>query len=121
MILLGIDYGRVHVGLALSQTGIPAPLTAFSTKSDERKLEVIKSEIEKNNVDAIVIGEGSGFIGKLKKIINIPIYTVDETLTSNEAIPYMIKNNVPLKKRRILEHAYAACILLEHYYEQKRQ
>ncbi|MBI2029339.1 Holliday junction resolvase RuvX [Candidatus Gottesmanbacteria bacterium] len=125
--ILAIDYGRVHMGLAISQSGIPSPLRVISTRSDQRKLEDIKQILTEYNIEGIVIGKGSGelgnhirgFIQKIKKFTSIPITSIDETLTSNHALDYMIKNNVPVKKRKSLEHTYAACILLEEYYEQQ--
>ena len=127
--LLGVDYGKVHVGLALSESGLPAPLQSFSTKSDERKLDLIEKSVQDNNIEGIVIGKGSGqlvphirgFISKLKKRVTVPVFNIDETLTSNVAVEHMIKHNVSRKKRKTLEHAYAACILLSLYYEQSKQ
>lgn len=115
------------MGLAISESGITSPLRVVSTRSDQRKLEDIKRILTEYNIEGIVIGKGSGelenhirgFIQKIKKLTNVPITAIDEALTSNAALDYMIKNNVPVKKRKSLEHAYAACILLEQYYEQQ--
>lgn len=126
MNILGIDYGRVYLGLAISQEGICSPLKVVKSKSDNHKLDEIIKLVKGKNISKIVFGFAQGklenhirgFIKKLKEKTKIETILVDETLTSNEALKKMIEEGVPQKKRREMEHAYAACLILNMYLEE---
>src|SRR3990172_7531976 len=124
MKLLGIDYGRVYTGIAISDEGAsPQPLIVIKSKSDQHKIDEIARLSQKENIDKIIIGTGSGklenhirgFINNLAKAVKKEIVAVDETLTSNLAFESMVNNGLSKKKRRDFEHAYAAAIILKIY------
>lgn len=124
MKLLGIDYGRVYTGIAISVEGAsPQPLIVIKSKSDKHKINEITKLSQKENVDKIIIGSGSGkledhirgFIDNLRRTVKKEIVTVDETLTSNLASELMVDNGISKKKRKELEHAYSAAIILKIY------
>lgn len=123
MHLLGIDYGTVYLGLAIARENLPVALTVVKSKSDDHKIAEIVKICHQEIISKIIIGKGSGklenhikdFINKLKEKINLEIIPVDETLSSNEALNQMIKEGVPLKKRKKEEHAFAAALLLSLY------
>lgn len=127
MNLLGIDYGRVYLGLAISIEGICRPLKVIKSKSDTHKLDEIEKLVRQECILKIVFGKGSGklenhirgFVKKLKEKTKIEVILIDETLTSNQALQKMIEEGVSQKKRREMEHAYAALLLLSQYSEQE--
>lgn len=92
MILLGLDYGKKRIGLALSVDSIIEPMGFIENKGNE-SLEKIKRLCQEENVDKVLIGLSSGSMGletkkfgdKLGEILDKPIDWVDESLTSKEA------------------------------------
>lgn len=125
--LLGIDYGRTFLGLAIIREITPQPLTVIKSKSDNHKIEEVLKICQKENISQIIIGFSfgklanriTGFVNQLRKKTAIQIDFVDETLSTNQAFTKMIEQQVPQKKRRQLEHAYAAVVLLELFLQQK--
>lgn len=126
MQLLGIDYGKVYVGLALASADFPSPLKVIQSKSDSHKIDEIKKICLQEKIDKIIIGKGSGqlenhirgFVKKLQKEINTEIILIDETFTSNRALEEMLSLDISKNKRRELEHAYAAVLLIKSYLNQ---
>lgn len=125
--LLGIDYGRIYLGLAVSRAGIPFAFKVIKTKSDEHKIKEIVKICREENIEKIIIGKGSGkitsyiegFINKLKERVDQEIIPIDETLTSSRARESMIVERIPKGKRKYKEHAYAAAVLLSLYLKEK--
>lgn len=123
MHLLGIDYGRVYLGIAVCKDSLPYPLTVIKSKSDQHKIEGIITICKKEKIDEIIIGQGSNnlskhikqFSQKLQQKSKIRVFLIDETLTSNNAVEAMINQGISQKKRRKQEHAFAAVFLLEQY------
>ncbi len=104
---LGLDYGNEHVGVAIATTPLAEPLTTLSTK---RSLQLIKDLIKKHSIDEVVIGDcPSDYL----KGIDIPVHIVDETLTSHDAREYLL--HTTQSKRRSLEHAVSAALILQSY------
>ncbi|MBI2036507.1 Holliday junction resolvase RuvX, partial [Candidatus Microgenomates bacterium] len=50
---------------------------------------------------------------------NVTVDFTDETLTSRQAITKMVEGKTTRKKRRLLEDAVAAAIILNSYLEQQ--
>lgn len=129
MKILGIDYGKAKVGLALADDNVklayPLSVLRFKERSDLE--EKIKAVVEKEEVEKVVIGLPEGvfrreiedFGARLKRKLNIPIVFWDETLTTKEAQTLSIEAGIKRKKRKSLEDAYAASIILESYLESK--
>jgi len=94
MILLGLDYGRSRVGLAIAVGSIIATRGFLDYKKLKGNVfSEIKNIADQEKADKIIIGtskskmgqETEKFIKKLKLIVDLPIEMVDETLTSYEA------------------------------------
>ncbi|GEM_PF-1870242 len=118
--ILGIDFGKSKHGVALSMKGLTAPLGVY--KSDN--FEKIVSELSVNHrIEAVVVGLPEGvqkssaeqFAKKVKSILNLPTFLVDETLSSSEAQRLSIENGMSRKKRNTMEDAYAACLILDSF------
>ena len=120
---LGVDFGLKRVGLAVSDGEIASPLKVIEGYSFYDLLEKIKKEAK--GFDQVVIGLPEGKMGKLvKKAIKqlkedgVDIIEADETLSSQEATREMIELNIQKKKRQIND-AYSASIILQNYLDEK--
>ena len=119
MILLGIDYGRKRIGLALAVNNIVEPRKSivWREKKKEELFLKIKEICSQEKVEKIVVGLSHGkmgqetrrFVDELKKIVGLPVELVDETLTSWQAekmVGWRHKNKID---------AVAAALILERY------
>ena len=121
---LGIDLGAKTTGLAISEGQFASPYSTITHKSQKEAVEKISTIIKDQNITEIVLGfvEGkiktlfTSFAKALKaKNPNIEIIMWDETLTSGQAKDYLIKLQVPQKKRAQKEHEVAASLILQSY------
>lgn len=123
MKLLGIDYGKAKVGLAVAEGGIPYPLRVIKFEGVENLLEKVVKIIKEEKIEKIILGISEGkmreetliFANRLKDVLDIPVEFEDETLTSREAQDLSIKAGIKRIKRVRMEDAFAACVLLERY------
>jgi len=126
MKILAIDYGRAKLGLALAESKIAEPYSVIRYRDIKILREKLKEIIKKNRIDKVVVGISEGKMGEearafslsLRKILSIPIDTFDETLTTQDAQKKAIEAGVKRKRRKGLEDAYAAAIILENYLDQ---
>jgi putative Holliday junction resolvase len=124
MKVLGIDYGRKKVGVALgdSEIQMAEPLAVWSKPEVSPK---ILDLIPKNKIGKIIIGLPSGrldneikeFGQKLQRQTGLPVEFFDETLTTQDAQKLLIKSQKKRKFRQEMEDAYAAALMLESYLE----
>ena len=91
--------------------------------------EIIRADITKLEVDAIVLGFPKNmnntigpkgelsldFKSKLEKILSIPIILQDERLTTKSATAVLIGGNVSRKNRKKVVDSIAATIILQTY------
>ncbi len=125
MKLLGIDFGRKKIGLAFSEGLLASPLTVISVKTKKAALWEIANITERLAIEKIILGLPGGVLDKeirsfanaLTKQTGISVDFVDETLTSKEAITKMVEGKTTRKKRRLLEDAVAAALILNTYLE----
>ncbi|MGA8163433.1 MAG: Holliday junction resolvase RuvX [Waddliaceae bacterium] len=140
--IVGIDYGMVRIGLALSDELkiIANPLfTMESEKKLDKTVEKLLEKLDKHQVDhhyqidAIVVGmplmmngkiglladEVNHFIEALKQKITIPIMTWDERLTSVQAERFLLKTEMSRKKRSKVVDVVSAMIILQMYLDYK--
>jgi putative transcription antitermination factor YqgF len=119
---LGIDWGEKRIGLAISYYKLAEPLKVVA--NDEKKFLKIQKVCQEENITSFVIGISENkskektlkFIEELKKIINLPIETIDETLTTKETKEKLLSNK---KKKRggQIDH-YEACLILQRYLDE---
>lgn len=132
--LLGIDFGMVRVGLALSDALhiSTTPLETLQYK-DNNFWNNLSEIINKNNVGGIVVGipiyeaetethsklisNINIFVNKLKKITSLPIFMQDECLTSKKAVTAMIEMGKKKKFRSTKGNTdkIAAAIILQEF------
>lgn len=123
MKILAIDYGLKKVGLALSALEIAYPFDVLRFKTEQELIEKLKAVIKEEDVEKIVLGVSEGQMAKstkafgerLKEKIALPVEYFDETLSTREAQDLAIEAGIKRKKRKALEDAYAATVILDNY------
>ena len=133
--LLAIDYGSKRTGVAVTDEMqiIASGLTTVDTKNI---IDFLKSYIDKESVDLILIGlpkqmnnelsESEPLILKFiktldKELPDIPIHRVDERFTSKMAFQTMIDSGLNKKKRKnkALVDEISATLILQSYLHNK--
>ena len=135
---LGLDLGTKTLGLANSD---PLGIIATSYKilrHDEdydSLLPMLKEEIEKNHIEALVLGFPKNmnnsvgergeialaFKEKLEEEFQLPVYMQDERLTTRQAESLLISNDTSRKKRKKVIDSLAATIILQSYLDRKEK
>jgi putative Holliday junction resolvase len=119
--ILGIDFGINKIGLATAEGILAEPYGILRNEKEivKKVLQVLKVL----QVDKIVIGVSEGktakktkeFVKKLQKETEIPIELHDETLSTQEAQKLAIEAGLKRIKRKNLEDAFAATVMLQDY------
>lgn len=136
MRILGIDFGDVHIGLALSD---PLELTAqplgqYRLRGEAENKTYFGNLIHKQGVSAIVIGfplrlDGSSgtradktraFAVWLEKTSGVPVILWDERLTTRQAIGIMREQRIRTKTKKTVEHQISAALILQAYLDSRR-
>ena len=133
---LGIDYGMVRIGLALSDpTGtLCSPLPFLENKSIRQVVSDLAALVKTHEVIGLVIGlprnmDGTygpsaqkvrDFIGQIQSEISLPIQTIDERLTTAQASKQLIGIGLSHKDLRKKVDSSSACIILQQYLDQKQ-
>ena len=129
--ILGIDYGQRRIGVSISDPLkiIAQPLNIIDQKKNINVVNEIEKIIKDKNVSSLVVGlplnmkgkyseqtnKTQEFILKLKTRITIPIYTIDERLTSKEATKILIKKNIKTGHNKQAVDIMSAVIILQEY------
>jgi putative holliday junction resolvase len=126
---LGLDLGHVRIGVALSDTlGMTAqPLTVLKSEGTQKDIITIGELVNEHEVAQVIVGlpinmDGSEsnqtkkireFTSKLSNRLNVPVFFVDERLTSRQAERMMTDSGVTSKKQRGKVDQIAAALLLQ--------
>ena len=129
--VLGVDYGDVRVGLAISDPlGITAQGldTLVINKSEKVFLNGIKDIIEKYKVKIVVMGNPKNMDGttsdKSEKVLSlvpkieklgVQVILWDERLTTVSAYKTMLEMNISQKEKNKYADKFAATYILEGY------
>ncbi|ARU63554.1 Holliday junction resolvase RuvX [Tumebacillus avium] len=133
---LGIDYGDVRIGIAVSDAmGWTAQgVETITRKSEEADLARIGELIKQYDVDTIVLGypkNMNGTIGPrgelseqfaeiLKAKFSLPVVLWDERLSTMAAERMLISADVSRKKRKGVVDKMAAAIFLQSYLDRQQ-
>ena len=123
MRILGIDYGKKKIGLALATSKIAEPFMVLRVESFQEGIDRVVDVVEDKEIEKIVIGISEGkmaeetraFGKRIKEQSEKPIVYQDETLSTQQAQELSIEAGVNRKKRKSLEDAYSAAIILQSY------
>lgn len=129
MKLLGIDYGRKKIGLALGDENLKLAIPFRSIPNNASVYENILSLIREYKITKVVIGlpltlrgnegqrakEVREFADKLRSLIpqNVEIILWDERFTTQEAYRYLEGYNI--RKKKEYKDSIAAFIILSEY------
>ena len=128
--ILGVDYGEIRIGLALSDNTkrIAFPFKTIKNKNIDILLDVFRKLSFEKNIDSIVIGLPLGMNGKDTpqtknvrifsksiSILGLPIFFQDERLTSISAKKSLIKQNVKTGHNKEKIDEIAATIFLQQF------
>ena len=129
--LLGIDYGTVRIGLALSDPiGILAtPLPFLKNNSPSQVISALSALIETHQITGLVIGmprnmDGTygpsaqkvrDFIAQIQKSISLPITPIDERLTTAQASKQLSGIGLNQKQLRKKVDSSSASLILQQY------
>jgi putative Holliday junction resolvase len=129
--LLGVDFGSVRVGLAISDPDrkIAFPLATYSRQGVERDAIHFRALVAEQGPAAIVVGlpvhlsgqEGSkavearAFGQWLAQTTGVPVFYYDERFTTVEAEAALWSAGLTHKKRKARRDRVAAQILLQAY------
>lgn len=124
---LGIDVGLNKTGIARSSGNLAQPLTVVRETDNRKLIEKIRAHARENQTELVVVGMPEGKLAAVAKRLGMRLrergFRVvfwDETLTTEDAIRLSIEAGVPRKKRRELEDAFAAAVMLQSYIDAHR-
>lgn len=137
MRIMGIDYGDVRTGVAISDLlcTIAGSATVVPSRNREKAIADIVRLAKENEVGEIVVGlprnmDGSEgpraalcreFAEELKTRTGLPVAMWDERRTTVEAHNILSQHNYHGKKRKETVDAVAATLILEGYLDYKKR
>jgi putative Holliday junction resolvase len=129
--LLGVDYGSVRVGLAISdpQRRIASPLTTYTRRNAEQDARFFQRLVAEQEVGGWVLGlpvhndgregekakEARAFGQWLHETTALPVCFWDERFTTAEAEGHLWEAGLTHKRRRQRRDRVAAQIFLQAY------
>jgi len=134
--VLGVDYGRVRLGLAMSDEGsvLASPLPHYRrARSLRDDLRYIANLASKHDIKRIVIGlplhmngsigemaeEAAGFADEVERATGLVVERIDERLTTAEAERTLLEADISRKKRKGLRDSLAAVLILQSYLDRE--
>ena len=131
--LLGVDYGSVRIGLAVSdpERMIASPLATYTRVNRDQDGCFFRELVEAEAIDRIIVGlpmhldghEGSkaaearAFGQWLNQITGLPVVFWDERFTTVEAEEHLWSAGLTHKQRKRRRDRVAAQILLQSFLE----
>lgn len=132
--ILGIDYGDVRIGLALTDPLkiIASPFRTIQNRNNDFIIKELDSIINEKKIETLVIGLPIGLnnqetiqtkkvriFADLIKILEIPIYFQDERLSSISAKKSLIVQNIKTGFNKSMIDKAAAAIFLQQFIDTK--
>ncbi len=130
-VYLGFDFGYKRIGVAVGQriTGKAQPLSMIAAKNGVPSWDVVTKLIQQWNPQAFIVGlpkclNGSEqyttnavriFKSQLIQRFSLPIYLVDERLTTIEARSQLFSSGGYKKIKKSSIDSFAACVILEQW------
>lgn len=132
---LGIDHGSKRIGLAVSDPGgsVALPAGTLESRGLARDLAAIRQLVEERQVERIVVGlpihmdgrpgrqaeAAQKFAEHLARELGLPVETLDERWTTQEAERTLRETGRKGKKKRAVVDSVAATLLLRTYLERE--
>ena len=129
--VIGFDFGLKRIGLATGQTitGTASPLATLQAVNQQPDWESIEKQIRQWKPDALIVGipyqpdggesditrAARNFSRKLEHRFNLPVYTIDESLSSYEA-EEQLRQDIKISKHNKHEiDKMAAAIIVQSW------
>jgi len=131
---LGIDFGLARVGLAVSDPGASLAFALTTvTRTEKGGRDALFAElvaiVEGEGVEAVVVGwpapakgrdsltarQAVNFAASLARRVSVPVFIMDETLSSEEALDDLRAAKVKPSKRKAVLDQQAAVRILQSY------
>ncbi len=125
--IIGIDYGKRKIGIAIADGPLSEPHFVIRVTSFDDAVSKACAVVEKMMPEKVVVGLSEGemgresrkFGGAVEALTKIPVVYQDETLTSWQANQMAIEAGKKRAKRRAMEDAYAAALMLQNYLDSR--
>jgi putative Holliday junction resolvase len=129
--LLGVDYGSVRIGLAISdpERRLASPLVVYERRGRDRDAEFFRALVSTEEIGGLVVGlpvhldgregqkavEARAFGAWLAEATTLPVAFWDERFSTVEAESALWQAGLTHKKRKARRDRVAAQILLQAY------
>lgn len=129
--LLGIDYGTVRVGIAISDADqrIASPLEVYRRRTRDQDAAWFRHLVQREGIGGLIVGlplhfhggesqksaEARAFGSWLAEITSLPVDYWDERCTTVAAEEFLWKAGLSHKRRKERRDQVAAQILLQSY------
>jgi len=125
MKILGIDYGRRKIGIAIGDTQTLMAEPLMTVKNFKFLILNLKSILNDQMIKKIVVGTPGGKIQAeiekfgqgIRKETGVSVEYFDETLTTQDAQKILIASGRKRKSRKEKEDSVAAAIMLQLFIE----
>ncbi|MCH9756806.1 MAG: Holliday junction resolvase RuvX [Gammaproteobacteria bacterium] len=133
-VYLGFDFGYKRIGVAVGQrlTSTATPLPTLQASEGTPRWEMIATLIKQWRPDALIVGyptkaDGSKlyvtkpakkFANALKTQFDLPVFLVDERLSTVEARAQLFAEGGYRKLKKAEIDSMAACVILEQWLQQ---
>jgi putative Holliday junction resolvase len=134
--VIGFDFGLKRIGLATGQTitGTASPLVTLQAVNQQPDWKSIETQIRQWKPDALIVGipylPGGGesditratrnFSRKLEQRFNLPVFTIDESLSSYEA-EEQLRQDIKISKHNKHEiDKMAAAIIVQSWLDSQQ-
>jgi RNAse H domain protein, YqgF family len=134
--IVGFDIGQKRIGIALSDLlGLTAQgVKTYHRKNLEADYQYLVQFIKENDVGSMVVGlpknmnnslgfkaeEIQNFIAGLTQRVDIPVFWVDERLTTVSAERMLVDADISRKKRKNVVDKIAAVLILQLHLDKTR-
>ena len=125
MDIIGIDFGRKKIGIALgnSVSRFAEPLRVIRYGNLDEGLKKVYELAKQIQTSKVIVGISEGtskkeaidFGNRLKEKFRMEVVFQDETLSTQDAQRKSIEAGIKRKTRRGMEDAYAATLILQEY------
>ncbi|OGZ27999.1 MAG: hypothetical protein A2427_03235 [Candidatus Nealsonbacteria bacterium RIFOXYC1_FULL_40_7] len=124
--ILGIDLGERKTGVAMCVGKLAEPLMVVRHNSEIELIEKLTVLAKEEEIEEIIVGVSEGEMGrrqrafgqKLETETSVPVKYWDETLSTKDAQRMSIEAGKGRKKRREMEDAYAATVMLQAWVDE---
>jgi putative Holliday junction resolvase len=135
--VLGVDVGKVRVGVALSDaTGtLASPLETLKRAKNQADLDRLAALVAEHEVTEVVVGEPvhlSGASGAsaedagnyaqelADRIPDVPVILIDERLSTVTAASHLREGGIDSRKQRAVIDQAAAVVILQQFLDSRR-